>query len=335
MPPTGRPGKSADGGLRAQEAVGGVARLERDLLALRHLDGRAGCRGASGCVRCEARRGAGGGGRWRWSSSASSCRLSPSAAPRAPHGLTAAMPLPRVHRHGARDPLHHVLRRRPLRAHRHARRGHRHQRDGRRLALHPRGARRRRRRLPGQHQPAARLPRAEPHARGLLGAARPRGDRGQRPARGAPSARVRGRERPRRRPHRRPEPAVGRPPHREQRGGRRQPRGRARRGGRHVRDLPGRPARPLWERLLAALEAGKAAGGQPDGEKSSGLYVVDREPFAVVDLRVDLDPEPVRELRRLADEYFPLIAYYGLRPFDPDVPRADEWLARERARRGS
>jgi uncharacterized Ntn-hydrolase superfamily protein len=95
------------------------------------------------------------------------------------------------------------------------------------------------------------------------------------------------------------------------------------------------PARPLWERLLAALEAGKAAGGQPDGEKSSGLYVVDREPFAVVDLRVDLDPEPVRELRRLADEYFPLIAYYGLRPFDPDVPRADEWLARERARRGS
>jgi uncharacterized Ntn-hydrolase superfamily protein len=86
------------------------------------------------------------------------------------------------------------------------------------------------------------------------------------------------------------------------------------------------PARPLWERLLAALEAGKAAGGQPDGEQSAGLYVVDREPFAVVDLRVDLHSEPVRELRRLADRYFPLVPYYSLRPFNPDLPGADDWL---------
>ena len=91
------------------------------------------------------------------------------------------------------------------------------------------------------------------------------------------------------------------------------------------------PERPLWERLLAALEAGKGAGGQPDGEQSAGLYVVDREPFALVDLRVDLAPEPVRELRRLADRYFPLIAYYTLRPFDPNVLGADDWL-RERGR---
>jgi uncharacterized Ntn-hydrolase superfamily protein len=86
------------------------------------------------------------------------------------------------------------------------------------------------------------------------------------------------------------------------------------------------PGRPLWERLLAALEAGKAAGGQPDGEQSAGLYVVDREPFSTVDLRVDLHPEPVRELRRLADRYFPLVAYYGLRPLDANLPPADEWL---------
>ena len=86
------------------------------------------------------------------------------------------------------------------------------------------------------------------------------------------------------------------------------------------------PDRPLWERLLDALEAGKRAGGQPDGERSAGLYVVDREPFATVDLRVDLHPEPVAELRRLADQYFPLIPYYALRPLDPSVPRAQDWL---------
>jgi len=89
---------------------------------------------------------------------------------------------------------------------------------------------------------------------------------------------------------------------------------------------------PLWDRLLRALEAGKAAGGQPNGEISSGLYVVDREPYAMVDLRVDLHPEPVAELRRLADHYFPLVEYYNLRPRDPNVPPAAEWLAAEKRR---
>jgi uncharacterized Ntn-hydrolase superfamily protein len=88
----------------------------------------------------------------------------------------------------------------------------------------------------------------------------------------------------------------------------------------------------LWERLLRALEAGKAAGGQPNGEMSSGLLVADREPYATVDLRVDLHPEPVAELRRLADAYFPLVPYYNLRPRDPNVPSAAEWLAARRKR---
>jgi uncharacterized Ntn-hydrolase superfamily protein len=87
---------------------------------------------------------------------------------------------------------------------------------------------------------------------------------------------------------------------------------------------------PLWQRLLRALEAGKAAGGQPNGEVSSGLFVVDREPYATVDLRVDLHDTPVAELRRLADAYFPLVPYYSLRPRDPDVPTAAEWLAARR-----
>ena len=53
----------------------------------------------------------------------------------------------------------------------------------------------------------------------------------------------------------------------------------------------------------------------------------------MVDLRVDLHPEPVAELRRLADAYFPLVEYYNMRPRDPNVPPAAEWLAARR--RGS
>jgi uncharacterized Ntn-hydrolase superfamily protein len=94
------------------------------------------------------------------------------------------------------------------------------------------------------------------------------------------------------------------------------------------------PDAGLWVRLLHALEAGKAAGGQPNGEMSSGLYVADREPYPTVDLRVDLHPDPVAELRRLADAYFPLVAYYNLRPRDPTVPPAAEWLAAQRRRGG-
>src|SRR5258705_3106109 len=86
---------------------------------------------------------------------------------------------------------------------------------------------------------------------------------------------------------------------------------------------------PLWERLLRSLEAGKAAGGQPDGETSSGLYVVDRVTYPLVYLRLYLHATPVTELRRLADAYFPLVAYYNLRPRDPNVPPAAEWLAQQ------
>jgi uncharacterized Ntn-hydrolase superfamily protein len=87
------------------------------------------------------------------------------------------------------------------------------------------------------------------------------------------------------------------------------------------------PDRPLWERLLGALEAGKRAGGEPKGETSSALHVVDRQPYALVDLRVDFHAEPIAELRRLADRYFPLIEYYQRRPLDPSMPPAAEWLA--------
>jgi uncharacterized Ntn-hydrolase superfamily protein len=56
----------------------------------------------------------------------------------------------------------------------------------------------------------------------------------------------------------------------------------------------------LDARLLAALEAGQAAGGQSIGAMSAALLV--RTPagnFADTDLRVDAAPEPVKELRRI------------------------------------
>ncbi len=81
----------------------------------------------------------------------------------------------------------------------------------------------------------------------------------------------------------------------------------------------------LAERLLRALESGRAAGGEIGGERSAALLVVDREAFPLVDLRVDFHPEPVAELRRLFDLYSPVIEYFRLRPDNPYLPSEEEW----------
>jgi uncharacterized Ntn-hydrolase superfamily protein len=61
---------------------------------------------------------------------------------------------------------------------------------------------------------------------------------------------------------------------------------------------------PLSRRLLAALEAGEAAGGDVRGRQSSAMLVVPAEGDAwdsIVDLRVEDHPDPVSELARLLD----------------------------------
>jgi uncharacterized Ntn-hydrolase superfamily protein len=83
----------------------------------------------------------------------------------------------------------------------------------------------------------------------------------------------------------------------------------------------------LEERLLRSIEAGRDAGGQPEGQRSAALVVYDRKDFARVDLRIDLHEEPVGELRRIFDLYRPAIPYYELRQVDPPVPPLDQWLA--------
>jgi len=57
--------------------------------------------------------------------------------------------------------------------------------------------------------------------------------------------------------------------------------------------------RRLSERLLLALEAGDAAGGDRRGRQSAALQVCGRDPYPDLDLRVDDHPDPLAELRRL------------------------------------
>ncbi|KPV65489.1 MAG: hypothetical protein AOA65_0093 [Candidatus Bathyarchaeota archaeon BA1] len=62
----------------------------------------------------------------------------------------------------------------------------------------------------------------------------------------------------------------------------------------------------LSERLMKALEAGQRAGGDKRGKRSAALLVVGKDwaetrPF--LDLRVDDHQDPIRELRRIFENY--------------------------------
>jgi uncharacterized Ntn-hydrolase superfamily protein len=69
-----------------------------------------------------------------------------------------------------------------------------------------------------------------------------------------------------------------------------------------------RTAGHLSLRLLAALEAGQAAGGDKRGMQSAALLIVNKEggPWlhndVVLRLQVDDNPEPIKELRRLVEK---------------------------------
>ncbi|MFC0401282.1 DUF1028 domain-containing protein [Paraburkholderia rhizosphaerae] len=75
----------------------------------------------------------------------------------------------------------------------------------------------------------------------------------------------------------------------------------------------------LEERLMQALEAGQAAGGDMRGRQSAALKVVRDEAYAWVDLRVDEHENPVAELRRVFD-----IARQQMTPFVEGMPTRDD-----------
>jgi uncharacterized Ntn-hydrolase superfamily protein len=56
---------------------------------------------------------------------------------------------------------------------------------------------------------------------------------------------------------------------------------------------------PLAERLLAAMRAGEAAGGDKRGKQSAALKICTRDPYPDLDIRADDHPDPLRELERL------------------------------------
>ena len=58
-------------------------------------------------------------------------------------------------------------------------------------------------------------------------------------------------------------------------------------------------ALPLEERLLTAMEAAEAAGGDKRGRQSAALKIVHGEDYPWLDLRVDDHGAPLEELRRL------------------------------------
>jgi uncharacterized Ntn-hydrolase superfamily protein len=73
----------------------------------------------------------------------------------------------------------------------------------------------------------------------------------------------------------------------------------------------------MADRLLTALEAGEAAGGDRRGKQSAALKICTRDPYPDLDIRADDHPDPLAELRRLyavSQQHFALF-----RPFLPGM----------------
>lgn len=79
-----------------------------------------------------------------------------------------------------------------------------------------------------------------------------------------------------------------------------------------------RPERHIGARLLDALHAGLAGGGECRPLRSAALLVVDKESFPLVDLRIDDHPEPLDALSGLWAAYEPKMDAFVQWAVDPD-----------------
>lgn len=74
----------------------------------------------------------------------------------------------------------------------------------------------------------------------------------------------------------------------------------------------------LGDRLLFALNAGAAAGGEAGPVHSAALKIVEKNSWPLVDLRVDwADEKPIDELEKLWQAYQPQMRDYVTRALDP------------------
>src|SRR5215831_10123780 len=98
---------------------------------------------------------------------------------------------------------------------------------------------------------------------------------------------------------------------------------------------------PLEFRLMRALEGGRDAGGQGDAqshrpERSAAIKVVDRLDYPDIDVRVDVHPKAVEELRRVLEEFKLYEAFYRERGRNPSkaIPQ-DAFVAQLQAKRAA
>jgi uncharacterized Ntn-hydrolase superfamily protein len=100
-----------------------------------------------------------------------------------------------------------------------------------------------------------------------------------------------------------------------------------------------RPDDPLEYRLMRAIEGGRDAGGQGNAtthkpERSAAIKVVDRLDYPDIDVRVDVHPTAVEELRRVLEEFKLYEEFYRERGRNPGkaIPQ-DVFVANLKARR--
>ena len=77
--------------------------------------------------------------------------------------------------------------------------------------------------------------------------------------------------------------------------------------------------RPLAQRLIDAMRAGEAAGGDKRGRQSAALRIQGPEDYPELDLRVDDHADPLAELQRLHDK-----SLERFQPFVACLPRRDD-----------
>ena len=89
-----------------------------------------------------------------------------------------------------------------------------------------------------------------------------------------------------------------------------------------VRAFEATVALHLGDRLALALEAGLGAGGEAGPVHSAGLLIANRVEWAVADLRIDWDDDPVRRLADLWRMWKPQMEAYVTRALHPDAAPA-------------